>query len=278
MNLDAVRHSKTLIIDEYAKYNKFVLSLMIHGVITMVLCFWVLAGDNIPQELMAWKVFHVVAPMLALHLWYSTNFPLYYMATLLHASLPIDFHPGTTTTNASIKSHYATDSGFGRDGDSDSNARVFGAPIELKNMDAYAVDFSDSEGDAFENIQSKCNSTEFHHRQHCKKIIDRYSNGKDRVNRGSAYIMILYAILLLLDLIYLGVILIPTLIKCLGDVKGGAIPSECDGWTSTNNGKVLFGFTVFFSISHVLSEISVILVVYLNKSQGYEIFFKDHHE
>jgi len=234
----------------------------------MVLCFWVLAGDNIPQKLMAWKIFHVIAPLLACHFWYSSNFPLYYMMAVQHVSIQ-------SSENHRQDAAYAVDFQVNgkycrkknRDSHEDSDCNL----IELDDVEKYNVDVDEKEVN--KSVQSRFKVNLPRHKQ----ITDRYSDGKDRVNRGVIYIILLYGIVLTLDVIYLGVVLVPTLIKCLKN-DGSKIPSECDGWTSENNGKVLFGFTVFFSISHIISEVAIILTCFLKKSQSYEIFDKEHTE
>jgi hypothetical protein len=238
----------------------------------MVLCFWVLAGDNIPQKLMAWKIFHVISPLLACHFWYSSNFPLYYMMVVQHVSIQ---SPASSTLenhqqNGTCTDDFQIDGEYWRKPIKDNQGNGCNL-IELDDIEKYNVDIEDK--DVSKNVKSKfkVNLPRY------KQITDRYADGKDRVNRGVVYIILLYAILLILDIVYLGVVLIPTLIKCLNK-NGSKIPSECDGWTSENNGKVLFGFTVFFSISHIMSEIAVILTTFLKKSQSYEIFIKEHTE
>lgn len=252
--------SVAFVTEEYKKYSSFVLSLMVHTLITMVLCFWVLAGDSIPHELMAWKVFHIITPPLALHIWYCTNFPIYYlMMTMAEESTKANTKRSLVCDFSSLGYNQVGDGGGGSNNNNN---------IELENC---------TRDNTMAGVRFNHSTTQVHHSYDGEIQIDRYKDGMDRVRRGVIYICIMYGVLLVLDVVYLGVVLIPTMVKCLKQ-DGSTIPEECDGWTLENNGKVLFGFTILFAITHITSELSIIINTYLKKSKSYEVFKSDRSD
>lgn len=65
------------VLEEYQNYSQCILWLKLHGMITSFLMLWSLASKSIPQELLATKFLHVLAPFLTLHWWHLTNYPIH---------------------------------------------------------------------------------------------------------------------------------------------------------------------------------------------------------
>lgn len=88
--------------EEYSNYTQCILWLKLHGMITAFFMLWNLATKTTPQELVATKFLHVLAPFLALHWWHLSNYPIHLYMLLTSDENNKDSNPEEHEPNIDI--------------------------------------------------------------------------------------------------------------------------------------------------------------------------------
>lgn len=192
--------------EEYHNYSGCILWLKLHGMITAFFMLWSLASKSIPQELLATKFMHVLAPFLTLHWWHLSNYPIH-----LYLLLTMD------------------------------------------------------NGDQQQQQQKQKQETN----------LDAFSKRMElRIYEGTFFSMLLYFTLVLIDILYFCIKLVPLANTCFTGTNSGSgnsLPPECDSSYDENDpnshNRLLFVISFVIALIHIVFGITVIGVIFKTRNR-----------